>query len=201
MAVPNRVQVTHRLGSAVLGVLLVAFAVVGGLSGPAPTMSTAVAIATGVAGLVLFGTALASSTIASTASIALGVLFLVVGLLHLAVQHTSWNVLGFVLSTTLFCTIAGLVMFLFGFYGRVSGGLPPDNPYRRSHPIRTQRPGPDEQVQADRADEREQRMVDAEVSMAEGTATPEQHRAVQQERARKRAEDQRGAERRTDDEQ
>lgn len=56
--------------------------------------------------------------------------------------------------------------------------------------MRTDRPDPDEQLRADRADEREQRLIDAEVSVAEGTASPEQARAVQQERARKQAQDQ-----------
>ncbi|MFI0470288.1 DUF4383 domain-containing protein [Saccharopolyspora sp. 5N102] len=196
----NRVHLTHRLGAAVLGVVLLVVGVLqlpwpSGYAIPGLARTSAVTVSTLVAGLILICSAVWGSRIASSASTALGAVFLLGGIVQLALLHTSWNVLGFQLSTALFCIIAGLLMLLLGFYGRVSGGLPPDNPYRRDHPVRTDRPDPDEQLRAGRVDEREQRLIDAEVSVAEGTASPRQVRAVEQERARKQAEDRRRARR------
>ncbi|MBB5159886.1 hypothetical protein [Saccharopolyspora phatthalungensis] len=97
------------------------------------------------------------------------------------------------LSNVLFSLVVGLVLLFLGCYGRVSGGLPPDNPYRRRHPVRTRRPDPDEQIRANEADERERRIIEAEVAVAEGTATPEQAHVVHRERARRQADNRRRA--------
>ncbi|MGI8311445.1 hypothetical protein [Saccharopolyspora hattusasensis] len=169
--VSNRVQVTHRLGTAMLGTVLVALAVVelpwtSHQLIPWLAMSVAVAAAMGVTGLLLICSAPWGSRTASSVGTALGALYLLAGLVHLALLDTSWNVFDFALSTALFCIIAGMLLLLLGLYGRVSGGLPPDNPYRRENPIRTNRPDPDEQLQAERADERKQRLIEAEFSVA-----------------------------------
>lgn len=58
------------------------------------------------------------------------------------------------------------------------------------------RPDPDEQLRAEHAAEREQRLIDGEVSMDQGTATPKQVRIVKQEWARRRKEERRRAPRR-----
>ncbi|MER7080176.1 hypothetical protein SAMN02982929_02286 [Saccharopolyspora kobensis] len=195
----NRVQRTHRLGAAVLGAALLALGIVQlpwtPVQAPWPEMSAPVAAATAIAGFVLVCAAPWGSRIASSTGAVLGAVFLLAGLAHLALLHTSANVLGFALSTALFCIGAGAVLLVISLFGRVSGGLPPDNPYRRSHPIKTHRPDPDEQLRAEHADEREQRLIDAEVSMAQGTATPQQFRMVKQEWARRREEERRRAHR------
>ncbi|MHA6804640.1 hypothetical protein [Salinifilum ghardaiensis] len=101
-------------------------------------------------GFILVATSAWGGTVASTSSSVFGVLFLVSGIAHLGIMHTQWNVLGFVLSNCLFSIVVGLVLMFLGLYGRVSGGLPPDNPYRRAHPLRKHRPDPDEQLRAER---------------------------------------------------
>ena len=36
------------------------------------------------------------------------------------------------MANVIFSFVVGTVLLMFGFYGRVSGGLPPDNPYHRA---------------------------------------------------------------------
>ncbi|WP_433868812.1 DUF4383 domain-containing protein [Saccharopolyspora sp. CA-218241] len=193
------VHVVHRIGAAALGVALLVFGVLG-LARNVPWLfagelvwglstNGALAVLSIVAGLVLVISSVWGGRLASTVSIGLGVLFLLSGLVHLGIMHTGANVLGFRLSNCLFSLIAGLFLSVLGFYGRVSGGLPPDNPYRREHPIKHHRPDPDEQIRAESGDEQHQRMMDAEISVAEGTATREQAEAVERERARKLEQD------------
>jgi hypothetical protein len=60
------------------------------------------------------------------------VLFLLSGLVNLAVLRTSANILDFSMRNVIFSFVSGLLLLTFGLYGRVSGGLPPDNPFYRA---------------------------------------------------------------------
>ena len=109
--------------------------------------------------------------------------------MHLAILNSPLNLLAFRMPNVLFSLVVGLILLCTGLYGRLSGGLPPDNPYRRRHPIRKQRPEPDEQLAAgSRAelDEEDQRLTQAEMAMGEGTATPEQEAEVRLDQQRRR---------------
>lgn len=144
-----------------------------------------------VAGGVLLASAAYSAPAASTVAVVVGTLFLLSGLAHLAILHTAFNFLAFRLPNVFFSLIAGMVLLFSGLYGRVSGGLPPDNPYRRAHPRRSQRPHPDDQLSAQHAvsDPEEQRIREAEVAMGEGHASGEQAAIVEHDQAKRRAEE------------
>ena len=67
---------------------------------------------------------------ASTVMMVVGSLFLVSALANLVVLDTPLNLLAFRLPNVFFSIGAGLVLLLLGAYGRISGHLPDDNPYR-----------------------------------------------------------------------
>nr|WP_245240974.1 DUF4383 domain-containing protein [Streptomyces spiramenti] len=86
-------------------------------------------------GVVLFSGALRGGNFASTLNITVGTLFLVSGFINLAVLETGLNFLNFRIQNVLFSFVAGLLLLVFGMYGRVAGRLPRDNPYWRArHP-------------------------------------------------------------------
>ncbi len=202
------VHIVHRVGAAILGLGLWVFAGLGFayatafVSTQGPTvlgMSSNGALSTlsVVAGAILLVAAAWGGRPASTLSAGMGVVFLVSGIVHLGIIHTQYNLLAFELSNVFFSFVAGVLLLILGLYGRVSGGLPPDNPYRREHPRRRDRPGPDEQLRAfeERTNrepaeaERDQQLTEAELAMGEGHATAEQAHLVEQELAQRRTEE------------
>jgi hypothetical protein len=128
--------------------------------------------------------------VSSNVTTAIGVLFLISGLANLAVLDTPLNLLAFKIQNVLFSLIAGMLMLFVGLYGRVSGGLPDDNPYVQAR--RNQDPL-DRHAAARVAEQLSQRLAEidelarAEFAMAEGRATPEQEQLLRAD-ARRRAE-------------
>ena len=133
-----------------------------------------------VTALVLVVAAFRSSRVASTTMLVIGVLFLVSALANLAVLETDLNLLAFSMANVIFSIVAGLVLLTLGAYGRVSGNLPPDSPYRAEGRVGV----PDDEdtsqqlpeTPAERAAERAMR--DAELAVVEHRATPDQQRRV-----------------------
>jgi hypothetical protein len=186
----------HRVGAAVFGVGLCLFGILGftnrvgfftlrgeevmGLSsnGLLSTISL-------VVGAVLIGAALRGGRISSTITAAVGVLFLLSGLVNLAVLDTGFNLLAFRISNVIFSFVAGMLLLFLGAYGRFTGGLSADNPYYRSR-----HPGPDAEHsdEGDAADVDNARWIAAELAVADGRATPEQERQVRED-ARRRADE------------
>ena len=130
---------------------------------------------------VLVLAALRSPRTASTLMIAVGILFLLSGLLSLAVLRTEANLLAFQIENVVFAEVTGLVLLLLGAYGRVSGNLPADSPYARA---RTEGEGSDgdgpdgvPSTPAEFATERAMR--EAERAVVNHTATPDQRRRVE----------------------
>ncbi|GDY30348.1 DUF4383 domain-containing protein [Gandjariella thermophila] len=145
-------------------------------------------------GLVLVVASVLGGAISSTTNAAAGALFLLSGLVNLAVLDTPLNVFAFHIQNVVFSLIAGMLLLFVGLYGRVSGGLPEDNPYVR---YRHHEP-PDADHTAEREAERRRlaeidELVWAELAVAEGRATPEQERAVRADAARRAAEARRHA--------
>lgn len=202
------VHVVHRVGAAVLGVVLWVFAGMGFAHAPSFLstdgvmvlgMSTNGALATisVVVGTALVGGAIVGGPWASTLSAGFGALFILSGVVHLGILHTPANLLAFRLPNVFFSFVVGVALLILGMYGRVSGGLPPDNPYRRAAPRRTDRPDPEEQLRArdGRSDvdpeeaQQQDHLAEAEMAMGEGTPTAEQARLVEEELAHRRAEE------------
>lgn len=187
------IHIIHRVGSAVLGLGLWVFAALGFSQGLAffstqgpPVLGlssngflSTISVAAGA--LLLVAAALGGPT-ASTATAVLGVAFLVSGLAHFAIINTSVKILAFRLPNVFFSIIAGLLLLFFGTYGRVTGGLPEDNPYHHhgDHP--------DKHYESDVLTEEEsnekRRLIDAEMAFGEGHATPEQQFLVRREQRR-----------------
>ncbi|NGN69828.1 DUF4383 domain-containing protein [Streptomyces sp. A7024] len=139
----HALSTVYRAGAGVAGLGLLVFGVLGlfnrvwffsregdttmGLNtnGALSTLSIAVGL------LLLYG-AYRGGNFASTLNMVLGAAFLLSGFANLAVMETSWNILAFRMPNVIFSFIVGLLLLTFGMYGRVSGGLPHDNPYWRT---------------------------------------------------------------------
>lgn len=185
-------DLVHRVGAAVLGAGLCVFGILGfvnrleflstsgelvlGLSSNG--MLSAISL---VVGAILISASSRGGRISSTVTAVVGALFLLSGLLHLAVLETEFNLLAFRLSNVIFSFVAGMLLLFLGAYGRFSGGLPADNPYyqsrhRADQPVRAR-----ETTSSDEDD----RWVAAEVAVAEHHATPEQEQLVREDAQRR----------------
>lgn len=196
------VHTVHRAGAAVLGVGLLVFAALG-LANGLPFLATQGATVLGlssngllstisiVAGVVLVAAAAARGAVASTMTATIGGLFVLSGLAHLAVLHTPLNILAFRLPNVFFSLVAGMLLLFLGTYGRLAGGLPPDNPYRRNRSRRADEPLPRQREPEIRAGQQE--MLDAEIAMGEGHPTAHQRALVEQELTDRRATERRRA--------
>ncbi|MGH3774835.1 MAG: DUF4383 domain-containing protein [Pseudonocardiaceae bacterium] len=186
----SRLDLVHRMGAAVLGVGLCVFGVLGvanrleflavqgkvllGLSSNG--LLSAISL---VVGGVLIAAAWRGGRSSSTITVVIGVLFLLSGLLNLAVLDTDFNLLAFRLPNVIFSFIAGMLLLFLGAYGRFSGGLTADNPYYRQRHRKASNSGNDHR------DEDDDRWVAAEVAVAEGHATPEQEQQVRADAQRR----------------
>jgi uncharacterized protein DUF4383 len=195
----GRVPAVHRIGAIVVAAVLAAFGILGLLDGLAYFSTDGERIAglssngllstiSLVTAAVLTAAALRGSRIASTTMLVIGALFLVSALANLAVLETEVNFLAFSMANVIFSIVAGLVLLTLGAYGRVSGNLPEDSPYRQGA-LDADAPDTSQQLPetpAERAAERAMR--DAERAVAEHRATAEQSRRVAaMARARTRA--------------
>ena len=153
------VGLVHRVSAAVLGAGLCVFGVLGFLTQPAFLSTEGLRIlglgSNGllstislIVGAVLIVAAARSGETSSNLTVVIGVLFLLSGLLNIAVLGSPLNLLGFRWPNVFFSLGCGLLLLFTGSYGRFSAGLPPENPYyQRRHPH------PAEPVRAERADE------------------------------------------------
>ncbi len=194
---PSRVTAVQRGGAVLVAVVLFAFGMLGflerldyfsteggriaGLSSNG--LLSAVSVVTAV---VLVVAAARSARTVSTVMLVLGVAFLVSALANLAVLRTELNLLAFSMANVVFSICAGLFLLVLGAYGRVSGNLPPDSPYRAERD-EDDVDGPEPEQYASTPAELavERAMRAAELAVAEHRASPEQARRVA-ERARVR---------------
>ncbi|MGH3567992.1 MAG: DUF4383 domain-containing protein [Pseudonocardia sp.] len=144
---PTRnVSLVHRVSAAALGIGLCVFGILGFLSQPEFLSTEGLRIlglgSNGllstislIVGAVLIAAAARGGEISSTLTVVIGLLFLLSGLLNIAVLDSSLNVLGFRWPNVFFSLSCGLLLLVTGSYGRFSAGLPPDNPYyQHRHP-------------------------------------------------------------------
>ncbi|MYT70911.1 DUF4383 domain-containing protein [Streptomyces sp. cg28] len=136
----HRLSRVYRVGAGLMGLVLLVFGILGfidkigffdtrGDTVAGLNTNGALSVLSVCAGLLLIGGMLAGGTVASTLNMTLGVLFILSGFVNLALLDTRYNFLAFRLQNVLFSFVVGLLLMFFGMYGRVSGGLPHDNPY------------------------------------------------------------------------
>jgi hypothetical protein len=190
----------HRLGAVAVALILWAFAALGFASGTGfLTVHGARALGmTGngllstisvVVGVILVLAAVRGGPAASTTCAVIGGLFVLSGLLNLAVLDGPYNLLAFTFPNIAFSLVVGIILLFVGLYGRASGQLPADNPYLRArgggntmtriwHGESLAQRTPEDPDTAARHLAEITELADAEHAMAEGEATPEQEREV-----------------------
>jgi hypothetical protein len=180
------VELVHRIGAVIGAVVLLAFAtagLVGGLAFFSTRGRDVAGLSTNgllstisiVTAVVLIAAAVRGGRTASTMLVLIGALFLVSAFVNLALLGTAANVLAFRLPNVFFSVGAGLVLLLVGAYGRFSGKLPDDSPYHSQGDAREAMALPAQPTPTTRAEAAADRaMAEAEVAVAQGTASPEQ---------------------------
>ncbi|ASQ94349.1 DUF4383 domain-containing protein [Streptomyces sp. 11-1-2] len=140
LPIDHRLSKFYRVGAGLMGLVLVAFGIlglidqvgffdIGGDTVAGLNTNGALSVLSIVIGLLLFVGMVIGGNFASTLNLVLGILFLLSGFVNLAVLETTFNFLAFRMQNVLFSFVVGLLLMWFGMYGRVSGGLPHDNPY------------------------------------------------------------------------
>jgi hypothetical protein len=138
----HRIWHVHQVGSGVLGGVLVTFGLLGfvnqldffatsggevmGISSNGLLSTVSVVFGGG-----LIASAFAPRATSSWVATVVGTLFIVAGLGNLALLETSANLLAFELPNVIFSLLSGIALLALGLYGRGSGGLDEDNPYRQ----------------------------------------------------------------------
>ncbi|MBD0739641.1 DUF4383 domain-containing protein [Streptomyces sp. CBMA29] len=146
LPVDHKLSQMYRFGAGLMGLILVVFGILGLLNGVSFLSKAGSRIAglnsngalstiSIVIGVLLFAGMVKGGNFASTLNIVVGVAFLLSGFVNLALLDTGSNLLAFKMSNVLFSFAVGVMLMFFGMYGRVTGGLPHDNPYwRKRHP-------------------------------------------------------------------
>ncbi|UQA95588.1 DUF4383 domain-containing protein [Streptomyces halobius] len=146
LPVDHRLSKVYRVGAGLMGLVLVAFGILGlthnigffdtgGDTVAGLNTNGALSVLSIVVGVLLFGAMVIGGNFASTFNMVFGLLFLLSGFVNLALLQTGLNFLAFKIQNVLFSFVVGLMLLVFGMYGRVSGGLSHDNPYWRArHP-------------------------------------------------------------------
>ncbi|MEU6848316.1 DUF4383 domain-containing protein [Streptomyces sp. NPDC046716] len=146
LPVDHRLGRVYRFSAALTGLFLLAFGILGLVdrigffdTGGKTTLGLntngALSVLSLVVGSLLLAAAVRGGNTASTVNMTLGIAFLLVGFASLFALDSRYNILNFRLQNVLFSFVVGLLLMTGGMYGRVSGGLPHDNPYWLSrHP-------------------------------------------------------------------
>lgn len=202
------VHTVHRVGIGALGLFLLSFGLLGLIRRLEFTATDGVvimglasngllAVLSVLVALILCVAAVRGGPAASAVGIGAGVLFLVSGIAHMFVLGTAMNMLAFQVSNVLFSVVVGMVMLFTGAYGRLTGGLPPDNPYYRGGQ-RERAYVPDQRTPAERVTDQltDRELAEAGRAVALHYATAEQAEGVRRAAAFRTAEDRRAAYRR-----
>jgi hypothetical protein len=136
-----------------------------------------------VVGAILIAAAVRGGRVASTTSVVVGALFLASGVLNVLVLATPYNVLSFRMPNVVFSLVAGGLLLVLGAYGRFTGRLREDSPYRRAGeggPVDAEYGHEsDQQLPADPAEVAAAReMAETERVVAAGGGTAEQRRRL-----------------------
>lgn len=146
LPVDHRLSRVYRVGAGLMGLVLLAFGILGlidkigffdtgGDTVAGLSTNGALSVLSLCVGLLLFIGMVIGGNFASTLNMVIGIVFVLSGFVNLALLDTGMNFLAFQIQNVLFSFVVGLLLMMFGMYGRVSGGLSHDNPYWRArHP-------------------------------------------------------------------
>lgn len=146
LPVDHRLSSVYRVGAGLMGLVLLAFGILGlidkigffdtgGATVAGLNTNGALSVLSICVGLLLFIGMVIGGNFASTLNMFFGIAFILSGFVNLALLDSDYNFLAFHLQNVLFSFVVGLMLMMFGMYGRVSGGLPHDNPYWQArHP-------------------------------------------------------------------
>lgn len=147
----HRLAAVYRIGAGLCGAILVVFGALGfanqlsffntsGSQIAGLSSNGLLSLISLLVGALLIAGAAVGGNVASTVNMTIGSLFLLSGFIHLFILDRAANILDFSMSNVIFSFVMGLLILTFGMYGRVTGGLPHDNPYwRRRHPEQAER--------------------------------------------------------------
>ncbi|MFJ4644177.1 DUF4383 domain-containing protein [Streptomyces bobili] len=146
LPVDHRLNTVYRIGAGLMGLGLLVFGIFGiidrigffdtggdtvwslNTNGALSWLSVAV-------GLLLLVGMVIGGNFASTLNMTLGVLFVASGFLNMGLLETDYNFLAFEIQNCMLSFVIGILLLVFGMYGRVGSALPHDNPYWRArHP-------------------------------------------------------------------
>lgn len=198
----RRINAIHRTSALVLGAGLGVFGILGlinrlawfstrGASILGLSSNGLLSLLSLLTAAVLIAAGLRGGRTASTVTVTVGALFLLSGVANVLVLNGPYNILAFRISNVLFSLVVGALLLCLGAWGRFTGRLPPDNPYRRErHPSegedgrmldeqpvdgqgeRSAEPPPPAHPATDSADLAE--LAEAERAAAQGTPNPTQ---------------------------
>lgn len=146
LPVDHRLNRVYRIGAGLMGLVLVAFGILGlidkvgffdtrGDEVAGLSTNGALSVLSICVGLLLFAGMVIGGNFASTLNMLVGIAFILSGFLNLGLLNTEYNFLAFRIQNVLFSFVFGVVLMVFGMYGRVGSALPHDNPYWRArHP-------------------------------------------------------------------
>jgi len=139
---PSRLDHLHRVGAVVFGLGIGMFGVLGfvnrldmfsttgapvlGLSSNGLLSTISVVVAA-----ILIASGLRGGRTASTVLVVIGAAFVASGLVNTLVLGTPLNLLAFRIPNVVFSFVAGALLLFLGAWGRFTGRLPDDNPYRQ----------------------------------------------------------------------
>jgi hypothetical protein len=151
LPVDHRLNRFYRIGAGLMGLVLLAFGVLGlidrigffdthGDTVAGLNTNGALSVLSICVGLLLLAGMVIGGNVASTLNMIVGLAFILSGFVNLALLDTDANFLAFHIQNVLFSFVVGVALMFFGMYGRVGSALPHDNPYWRArHPERADR--------------------------------------------------------------
>ncbi|MGR8007388.1 DUF4383 domain-containing protein [Streptomyces hypolithicus] len=151
LPVDHRLATIYRAGAALCGLILLIFGCLGfadqltffntsGSEVAGLSTNGLLSLISVLVGLLLIAGGIVGGNFASTVNMTVGVLFLISGFAHIFILDRPANILDFSMPNIVFSFVMGLLIMTFGMYGRVTGGLPHNNPYwRLRHPDRASR--------------------------------------------------------------
>lgn len=180
----SRLDHLHRVGAVLFGLGLGTFGVLGLVNRLEPFSTSGqeilglssnglLSVISLVVATILIAAGVRGGRTASTVLVVIGSAFVLSGLVNVLVLGTPLNLLAFRMSNVIFSFIAGALLLFLGAWGRFSGRLPDDNPYRRERhaadqpaPLPAHFTDPDDVAAA-------RELAEAERAVAQHVATPD----------------------------